>query len=339
MPARPCDQTRKTFYFDTSTLSYAYQGAQVGAPANLAPFAPLVGWLERVAREANLIFSWVHLAEIAEWGDPAAATGLMRWLDSLELVWARFFDEVRDDEDEHWVRVAVGEAAPPAVRPFAPSMLTVFEDAPGPILSAGLGQTAVDAFCEERDGGNRVGTKLRRDADQIGRAFHANRAAFGWPKIDPADLVKLEDRADYEWRCELRGRAEAAHQRLMTRSEADYVALLPDLNKVVDPFVDLCSNLGKAAPISKILNRAAKGWAATAANRQPGSNSFRALGSSASDLFHALTGAAYCDVFTCDRLTSTWLDRVRPNLGLPAEIVLGGDPVAFVRALTATWVP
>jgi hypothetical protein len=56
------------------------------------------------------------------------------------------------------------------------------------------------------------------------------------------------------------------------------------------------------------------------------------------DVIRASVGAAYCDVFTCDRGTCTILGDTRERIGLSKALALGGSCSAehFVRALTSS---
>src|ERR1019366_9788765 len=83
-------------------------------------YATLGPWIERVAKQANLCLSAVHMGELAQWRRTTEAEHIAEWLDSLPVVWTKGIERTQNEEAEHWVRVAVG--APPApVLPFAPS--------------------------------------------------------------------------------------------------------------------------------------------------------------------------------------------------------------------------
>ena len=66
-----------------------------------------------------------------------------------------------------------------------------------------------------------------------------------------------------------------------------------------------------------------------------GGKRFRALASSGLDIEHAAVAAAYCDVFTCDRMTSSWIGHRRDQLGLTPQLARGelASDEAFVDAL------
>jgi hypothetical protein len=74
------DRTKIAVYPDHSTLCDAFR-AHRNRPdaADCAAYRPLREWFERVAREANLCLSMVHLVELAAWGDEATADEMARW--------------------------------------------------------------------------------------------------------------------------------------------------------------------------------------------------------------------------------------------------------------------
>jgi hypothetical protein len=82
------------------------------------------------------------------------------------------------------------------------------------------------------------------------------------------------------------------------------------------------------------------GLAEAILRKTPGSpGDVKALSGASEDGLH-LVGAAYCDVFTCDRATSNTLGGIRAKLGLRPEFAARGYPGglgAFVADLMATW--
>ena len=74
--------------------------------------------------------------------------------------------------------------------------------------------------------------------------------------------------------------------------------------------------------------------------RTPGSSKDRDLLTGAIEDGMHLVGAVYCDVFTCDRGTSTGLGDIRTKLGRRPQLAVGeypGGAPAFVADLLATW--
>ncbi len=74
--------------------------------------------------------------------------------------------------------------------------------------------------------------------------------------------------------------------------------------------------------------------------KQAGSGSeSEALSGMPFDWLH-LVGAAYCDVFTCDRQVSEWLGDLRTRFGRRHQLAAKGHPggpQGFVQDLMATW--
>jgi hypothetical protein len=337
MPARPYDPTRPSIYLDTSALSYAFSGAGIGGYAKLADFAPVFALVEDVAHHANLIFSHIHLSELAQWRDSAAARALMTWLEGLPLVWARLWRYVQLDEFEHWVKVVAGCPSPEPVRAFSPSMLSAFESMSA-ANAVGILETPtlVDAFeCERIQAP--ITTRMNEVALSFAEQLNTNRAAFAKAATSAATVHKLEGDVAYRRRVQLCRAAMDAHQRLIGRPDIDYASHGATLNDIVDPLVELFSRDPASLPLTRVLDRLSNGLARTATTRTIDSRRFNELDSSLADIFHAAIGAACCTVFTCDRLTAEWLGDVRSGLGFDPPIVFRGDAEAFVSSLTSAW--
>jgi len=126
-----------------------------------------------------------------------------------------------------------------------------------------------------------------------------------------------------------------AHERLIDRNDPEYVGLSKTLNDVVVPFSEMFFAVPESFPASKVEHRFHEGFIRVAARRKPQSSGFLKLDSSLTDGFHA-QNAAYCEVFTCDKLTSECLGGVREDLGLLSEIVFhGGDFASFEEKLAS----
>lgn len=121
------------------------------------------------------------------------------------------------------------------------------------------------------------------------------------------------------------------------QQDPEYLSLNKTLNDVVIPFQDRFYADPASFPLAKMQDAVQTTFIDAAARRTPGSDKFNALGSSFADEFHATIGAAYCSLFTCDRLTSTGLTQARRHLGLAPPVVFGGGFDAFVQDLRGTW--
>jgi hypothetical protein len=334
MPAKPVSAGKPTFYLDTSTLSHAFDSLSLLSTHALAPFRPLVPWIQRVADEANLVVSHIHVSELSEWPDVKGAEALITWLDALPLVWARFPVAVSEIEDEHWLGVALG-LNPPPVQPFAPSMLTAFRETSPALLDT---PTLVAAWRQEQVY-PAVAKRFKEGARYRAEQLHANRASYGWPRVPKAMLKAQAAQLKARRVAHLRERATAAHARL---AEADWYSPSVPVEAAQDAFVQLASSCEFALPMSRVGDAMSDAFTATVANRQPSSRRFSATDSSYADMSHAYLGAAYCDTFTCDKTVSLWLGRgeVRRRLRLPPEVAWEGgqaDAHTFVQRLMSTW--
>jgi len=335
MPARPYDPARATVYLDWSTLVYAFNSRVLPSCDVGTGLAGLFALVEEIASDANLVFSQLHLSELAAWDDIAAAREAAAWLDGLPLVWARFWPHVQESEDKHWVKAVVGCSSVDPVQVFAPSMLATLEALPAGDMAEVLRTPTLAALFElERTGGGFTAA-IARDALKWAEMFHHNRRVVE-REATPAEMAAYKETTAYRQRVLLRQRALAAHQRLMA-SDTEYATKRPSLNDVIDPFVSAFENNPVALPLAKVFDRLADGFISTAARRTPESRGFGKLDSSVVDIFHALTGAAYCSIFTCDQLTASWLGDVRSKLGLSQPVVFSKDEARFVAELRRAW--
>ena len=335
MPSKPRDAARPTFYLDHSTLCDAFRAHLVrgATPADFA-YRPLFGWIERVAREANLCLSVFHIAELGRWGDTATADAMARWFDGLPVVWVRSMTDVQNAEDEHWTKVAAGVAPREAVNPFAPSLLAAFHDLEGAALSALLGaKEPIIALLEAirmKGQENEVSGMLQ--AAQVFRDDRAWAESAGW-----SDEKRREETA-YKRRVGLRTRAMDADRRLVARSDVEYESKDCSAGDVQDLLVALFDRDPTALPCHRAIQRFNEGLISFAMTKEGGSKRERAaLSGSFHDLVHLSVGAAYCDVFTCDGLVSDWLGAQDRGLRTQFSAKQLGGPQSFVKALMSTW--
>lgn len=325
MPPKTHDPTKPTVYLDTSTLADAFEGLSVSATSEQRR---LQNYVTHVAKASNLVLSYFHLAELTQWEHPEGRARDV-WLEGMPVVWSRFFAHVREDEDDHWLALAMGAPDPPAIRVFAPSMLTAFEELTPEGAVDGLRHATVPAMAEllrvEPD------VKYRRLGVNFLARFAADQEAIRAAHATP-DQVEAE--AAYRGSVELRKNAIAAHRRLAASSIA-YRQLRLSEGGVQDPFVDFVAKTPSAVPITRVTRAFTPGFADTARRANRGRKRVRKAESAPLDFMHAAIGAAYCDIFTCDEETSAWLGNTRKDLGLSEQIALGGavSRRAFVQAL------
>jgi hypothetical protein len=107
-----------------------------------------------------------------------------------------------------------------------------------------------------------------------------------------------------------------------------------------DRLVELYERDPQALPLFRLAMLFNDGFVAGVMRRQPGSAKDRdALSGSFHDGLH-LAGAAYCDVFTCDRGTSNSLGEFRAQIGRRPQLAVRGHTGGvhgFVVDLMATW--
>jgi len=217
--------------------------------------------------------------------------------------------------------VALGlPSEPPS--PFLPSMLRLFDDVrPGesarmlanPTIPAMLrDKRTLGAADEERV---LQDWALRMQADRRGIKGKISKA-------------QLHARIETNRRIDLQNRARDTVERLR---------LDVSMNAAVPGFVERHQQDPFALPTERVLVTFAEGIEHSVLTRSPGSNGWNELAGDYFDMQHALIGAAYCDVFTCDARTAARLNGVREALGFEPPLALGSDAEAFLDALIATY--
>jgi hypothetical protein len=329
----------RTFYLDQSTLCDAFRAHCMGPGAADPHYRPLYPWIERVATEANLCISLTHLVELAKLTHLPTADGIAKWLDGLPLVWTRSFPRIIQQEYDVWTRIA---AAVPsvAVQPFSQSLLATF-DTPTP--------NDVSSFLRNAPRGlpGMLGAVRQAWANNNGRwgglvpgmarGVREDRAeAVARGKPDPFRRERIDDNQ----RAKLRRLAMDADRRLTENADVAYAAKAYTSNEVLDRFIEQYQNDPRSLPLQRAHGLHVESLLDGVGRRTPGSSRDRDLLSGAMEDGMHLVGAAYCDVFTCDRITSNALGDFRTTIGRMPQLAIGGYPggvEAFVRDLMATW--
>jgi hypothetical protein len=341
------DPTKITVYPDNSTVCAAFKAHRNQADAaEYSAYLPLRDWFERVACEANLCLSMMHLGELFRWDDHDTADAIARWYDTLPVLWMKsMYDDMEEFEAERWTAIAAGVEVEPNAKPFATTLLTSFRslsvDAVAALLAQPLPSFAI--------------VKSMRESSEWHQRFQAyNEVYIGtmmdvWRDHQWADAQGWTDdmkrkATECNVRVALRERARDADKRLTSKGNAAYAAKECRDGDVQDRLVELYQREPKAMPLFRVIRQFNEGANAHVergqiVNGQPSKSLRKTLLSSFGDWMH-LVGAAYCDVFTCDGTVSGWLGDVRVSLGLRPQLASRGymgGPEAFVRDLMATW--
>lgn len=124
MPAIQFRHGCRTFYPDTSTLIYAFEGADLRSDRGARE---LFAVINDAARNANLLLSYVHLLELVR-GDQRDIRERAAIIDSLDVVWMLGNDLAELHEIENLLcSTAAGQRVPPPI-PVAPSFLRQFHE-------------------------------------------------------------------------------------------------------------------------------------------------------------------------------------------------------------------
>lgn len=310
MPEKRFDPKSRTVYLDTSTISHAYNSA----PAELGRLRP---WIETIARNENLCVSFTHAAEFGDLEPDSYRTSFVAWTDALPIVWAMTTEDTEHREVESFLKVAVGMSSVARFHPFrwrGLSMAQMIECArrePWDRLKfLGVSQTK----------------EVRDDIEQM--------------RSEGVSAEALEAVRQSKTRAALRQLAREAHARLRKKRDVDCYLWSRRKIDFEQRFVELYERDPTSFRTFRVSGEGINQLGVNAMNRDPGGK--KELGELAGftgDVLHAMAGAAYCDVFTCDRLTSAWVAPLRTQFGLAPPIVLGGHsggPAGFVGELIAT---
>jgi len=313
MPEKQLTPNLRTYYLDTSTLSHAQNAAagDASVPRELAQLAP---WIERIAANGNLCISFVHVGECSD-GEPAEGDRFAAWIDSLPFVWAMSTEETERAEVDAHVRTSLG-LAPVRVQPFALRGRTMSEMVAvvrklgwDPVRRLGFDQTSM----------------VRQDIAEIVAAEVSEEA--------------LAEKRAYAARVVIRQLAAEAHDRLMERGDREYASVQVG-QTVQDRLVELFEREPTSFRTLRMSLAGAQELGRNALERKAGSRTERSqLRGFAGDQLHAMAGAAYCDVFTCDGPTARWVGPMRAQFGLAPPVVLRGHirgAAGFVDDLLAS---
>lgn len=333
MPGRPPTPGKKFVYLDWSTFGEAFDALELSAQPRQRDLSRTV---HRLADDTNLCFSFVHVWELAHLQDAAKRTAFARWLDELDLVWIRSDNDVIKSEVLHAVVDAVQGTRTPPPLPTAPSFLSMFEGLDQEALNYGLRHPALADFVELVANEPRLMARLRRFRElsvESAKRFYDDRI-FGLKQVTKKQMLatldgKLRANLEVDVRYAVaqlrRDPASGLHvQRngmFVSPTDDEVLAAVngfPDLT--VLPYVFLSQTVLRNMSF-EILKR-------------PSKNS-RAFDDQRGDLFDLahLVGAAYCDVFTCDKRVARRLADGREKLGFPPPI--SGRPEVVDRLITA----
>jgi hypothetical protein len=344
MGSRAYDPTKPTFYLDHSTLVDAFKVHLPGTNVDQA-YLPLKGWVERIAVEANLCMSVVHLVELGGWGAEEPSDAMARWYGSLPIVWAPLIQHVQTDETDHWTKVAVG-ATGRTHFPYAASLEAAFRTLDHDGIEAmnrhGAPELALVTVArtarwrelwEER--------YVRRYVSMIVNVSENHRSMRetpGWTD----ETGRRQVTANFEE--SLRQRAREASIRMCVAGDPEFASSPVEGERIAEKLLELFEQNARSLPACRAGQLFTQGNADMVDRGEitdgvPSKKLLRTLRSGFGDYMH-LTGAAYCDVATCDRTVSNWLGDLRTTLGLRPQLAARdypGGPAGFVRDLMASW--
>lgn len=325
---------RPTFYPDWSTLVYAFNGWL--DPDASADDRALAAFVDDVARNGNLCLSITHVFELLRGTNIDERTRRAHRLDELDVVWLLDMSEVLSLELTRYLRNAAGLRADPLWLPAAASFLSTFRHWNPEQTAEVLLKGTVTHFVAAVGHNQRIHDDLEQFVS-LG-PMHARRAFADRKLAEHNGLSELALRLGLKAKLDQSLLAEAleANRRLVA-SDMNYcvmkgsLLLPPDDDDVIGamrPLDDIRNDLPLNFIFREVLHAAGD---MVSKKEHTGTNFFTDPDrkSDVLDWSH-LVGAAYCDAFTCDKLTAKCLRDARKRLGLPQAVVFASNDKALL---------
>jgi hypothetical protein len=337
MPPRPRDPSTKTVYLDQSTLCDAYR-ACMSPPSALATYKPLKGWIERVAREANLCLSTAHIVEISRIPSQhtVQAEQIAAWIDSMPTLWMRSINDIEPEEGDYWTKIAAGITPAHEVDVFAADISEAFA-----MMDAAAMREAASmpgSICPYLDAAREYGfAEQRDDMLKMVEAFRVNYeqvTALGWTKEQ-----KRQDRESKQ-RVDIRTIALEAVERMNRNGDADLGTTPLLRSQVMNPLVKLVEINLKALPSWRVRQAHSMGIAERYRTLPRTKKREDDVRGDWLDYQHVAVAAAHCDVFTCDGRVAASIRDARVGLGLAPPLTPKhhrGGVAGFVSELMGEW--
>lgn len=303
-------KSQMTVYLDWSHYCDALAAAEQGDTS----LRDLINW---ISREHDLCMSFTHLMELANGGDTERVFKRAEWLDSLRCKWIKSKHDIEPLESEAFLLTQLnGVPSTPSL--FASSFLSLFPTWTPENLSKALSDPTVAHFCRnlhKTPAGDGLRERYRGQfLAQVERLASDRRSVIeNGQENDLAELKKKRLRA------ELTENLTAAHNRLATMHESGYmedsgVLALPPNSESLKNAIGYAEVHPAALPLQSVARFVVSNLADAAARQTTGTGKFEKR--HAGDFFdlNHLIGAAYCDVFTCDKRTSSYLGEYRVSV-------------------------
>lgn len=310
MPAVQLNPELPTLYLDWSHLCCASEASL----QHSSPWSRL--WELLNVGRANICASSVHLLELMSWADEGRALRVAQAMDQLPLVWTESTAEhIEIAEAKSALLRSLGADVPP-YSPFHAGFVSLMAHGLSPASTPGmLARPSVIAFFEDNRG--RGVDPLRASSILLARDVAGDRSraiADGctddelqcmFAEAGPHRASTVMTMADSELR-----RADAYRKVGLGR---------PPASDVRDATAKLVAD-PHALPALHVTSATLNAFAMRIKNQRPTSKGFGDHRSVWFDLAHCGAGAAYCDVFTCDRPTAQDLGNVRERMGRQRQL-------------------
>lgn len=323
MPPKAPTPGLKTIYLDWNVFQDAIED-QDGA-------VELFGFIQDASSRANLCFSLFHVFELLNWGDKEKRIQQAHWLESLDLVWMKPMEVIQYEEIKRVLLKEWSQNRLVDESPFAPSFLSVFKHWGKNLenlkaLSNALRDPTITNLVKEIGSSNagleQVG-KLRKFSVESNLRLRVDRKMalneYNENEIRRVLKQKLDESLIEE--------AVQVNSYLAQNGDPFYgleengIFRPPNADEVRSKFPRLNEAMGQM-PYIFLQSEVIRNASFLLPKQNPQSKRFQRHQSDVHDWVH-LVGAAYCDVFTCDRRVDYQIGNAREMLGKARQISRG----------------
>jgi hypothetical protein len=284
--------------------------------------------VEKAARQGTVCFSFVHVLELYRWAPFDRVLERARWMDHVGSSWIKTSRRAENEELAWWLRCELDLARERNYSPLSPALLGVLtlpssQEHVSQLLSdptiAGFIRNAYSRRSELPDAGDvssKIFASLHHDRSNL-------PAGTTEQELDRVTTRKFEE--------DIRRRSADMSSTVVSAGDAS------TLNSVVEAANRLLER-SDSIPLNRlshsVIHELGRRIAAQPKSESTGFR--RRYGGSAFDIQH-LSGAVYCDVFTCDAAVDRSIGDFRTARGLARQLSVGEsrDPELFVSALEA----
>jgi hypothetical protein len=319
------EMNRPTVYLDSSTLADGFDAVHVRREEAGSAYEKLYVLIGRIAAEGAPCCSLNHIEEPVAWDPYESAIERATWLDNLNPVWIKSAERALDGELEWWLRKELGLSPGSRYEPFSIALTGVIGAAITPSQTVGLlGGPGIAGIVKALHGRREQLPDVKGESLTGFQRLHQDRARLP-PDADfekVAQVIRGKRARDLEVR---------ARELLPKLRETDQSLSEEVIRRAAGGIFEAPG----AVPLDQLVNHVIEHMIRTLTAQKRNFANFRRRHASAwHDIMH-LTGAVYCDVFTCDKRIDDAIGTIRTDRGMLPQlsVVRSGGPGPFVDRL------